>query len=499
MNRISSLAAGTALSTILAGAAAADVSPREVWDSWSGYFTGFGYEVNATESESSGRLDVSGLTLGMDLPEGEGRLDMMMGDIAFIDQGDGTVRIELPAQMPIKAKASGEGETADVSVLLTYTDMNMVASGAPLDITYVYDATEASVALTELVVNGEAVPDVAFELSLMKLAGMSSMTIGDMIGIEQKFSAELMTFNVDVKDPEGETVDMNASVAGLDFAGRTNMPSEIDPDDPAAMFANGFKVDGDFKHGATDVKMAVTEGAGTTNIDMSAGGGSLAVILSEEQMAYSGGTTDLTVNIMGPEIPLPVSFAAGQFGYGFDVPLMAKDEPQDFALKLSLVDLTMADMLWGIFDPAGVLPRDPATLTFDMTGLATVLIDLMSPEAEEMSAPPGELNAITLNDLTIKLAGASANGTGAFTFDNSDLESFDGMPRPEGELNVTIMGANGLIDKLVQMGLVPEEQAMGARMMMGMFAVPGAGEDELNSKIEVNAQGHVLANGQRIK
>lgn len=40
---------------------------------------------------------------------------------------------------------------------------------------------------------------------------------------------------------------------------------------------------------------------------------------------------------------------------------------------------------------------------------------------------------------------------------------------------------------------------MGARMMMGLFAVPGEGEDTLNSKIEVNGEGHVLANGQRIR
>jgi hypothetical protein len=55
------------------------------------------------------------------------------------------------------------------------------------------------------------------------------------------------------------------------------------------------------------------------------------------------------------------------------------------------------------------------------------------------------------------------------------------------------------LDKLVLMGLLPEEQAMGARMMMGLFAVPGGAEDTLTSKIEINDEGHVLANGQRIQ
>ena len=51
----------------------------------------------------------------------------------------------------------------------------------------------------------------------------------------------------------------------------------------------------------------------------------------------------------------------------------------------------------------------------------------------------------------------------------------------------------------IQMGMLPQEQALGARMMMGVFATPGDGDDTLVSKIEVNDQGHVLANGQRLQ
>jgi len=50
----------------------------------------------------------------------------------------------------------------------------------------------------------------------------------------------------------------------------------------------------------------------------------------------------------------------------------------------------------------------------------------------------------------------------------------------------------------MSMGILPEEQAMGARMMLGLFATP-TGDDELSSKIEVNAEGQVLANGQRLR
>ena len=62
-----------------------------------------------------------------------------------------------------------------------------------------------------------------------------------------------------------------------------------------------------------------------------------------------------------------------------------------------------------------------------------------------------------------------------------------------------ISGANGLIDKLIAMGLLSQQDAMGARMMLGMFTVPGSEPDTQTSTIEVNEQGQILANGQRIK
>jgi hypothetical protein len=49
------------------------------------------------------------------------------------------------------------------------------------------------------------------------------------------------------------------------------------------------------------------------------------------------------------------------------------------------------------------------------------------------------------------------------------------------------------------MGFLPQEQAMGARLMMGLFAVAGPEADTLTSKIEINDAGHIIANGQRIQ
>ncbi|MBD0866386.1 MAG: hypothetical protein GDA36_12755, partial [Rhodobacteraceae bacterium] len=44
-----------------------------------------------------------------------------------------------------------------------------------------------------------------------------------------------------------------------------------------------------------------------------------------------------------------------------------------------------------------------------------------------------------------------------------------------------------------------QQSAMMARGMMGMLAIPGDAPDTLTSTLEINDQGHVLANGQRIQ
>jgi hypothetical protein len=71
------------------------------------------------------------------------------------------------------------------------------------------------------------------------------------------------------------------------------------------------------------------------------------------------------------------------------------------------------------------------------------------------------------------------------------------MPKPVGAVDLSLTGGNRLIDTLVAMGVVPEDQAGFARMMLGLYAVP-SGEDALTSKIEFKEDGGIYANGQRV-
>ena len=140
------------------------------------------------------------------------------------------------------------------------------------------------------------------------------------------------------------------------------------------------------------------------------------------------------------------------------------------------------------------LRTDEGELAFDMMDPE----QMAAVESGQMGMP-GEVESLTINDIEVTAAGASLTGKGGFDFDMQSMMMSGGMMGSEGSIDLRLAGANGLMDKLVSMGLLPEDQVMGARMMLSMFAVPGDGEDVLNSKIEVKKDGQIMANGQRLK
>ena len=231
----------------------------------------------------------------------------------------------------------------------------------------------------------------------------------------------------------------------------------------------------------------------SSGLDMAITGGAIS---------YSGGAEDIAINVTGDQIPFPIDVTLAEYDYGIEMPVAATEEATDLGLRVNLSELSLSDPIWNIFDPGEVLPRDPLSVLLDLSGRARLDVSFADPEAMTEMGPdeaPGELESLSLDALRIAGAGAEITGEGAFTFDNENPSpQFGGMPQPEGQISFVATGVNALMDNLVQMGLLPPDQVMGARMMMGMFAT-ATGEDELTSTIEVNDQGHVIANGQRIQ
>ena len=108
------------------------------------------------------------------------------------------------------------------------------------------------------------------------------------------------------------------------------------------------------------------------------------------------------------------------------------------------------------------------------------------------------MQSLDIPALQLTIGGAEFTGKGALTFDNTDKTTFQGMPAPTGTIDLKLVGGNGLLDKLIAIGLIPQAQAMQGRMMMGMFARPGDGPDTLTSTLEFKNKGF-FANGMQLQ
>ena len=112
---------------------------------------------------------------------------------------------------------------------------------------------------------------------------------------------------------------------------------------------------------------------------------------------------------------------------------------------------------------------------------------------------PIELKDLTLEKFYLSGAGATVTSSGTFEFDNSDLVTFRGLPRPIGQLEIKLQGGDTLLDRLIEINLIPKAQAIGIQMMLSMFSVPGDLDEELKALLELTEDGHLLANGQRVR
>jgi len=265
----------------------------------------------------------------------------------------------------------------------------------------------------------------------------------------------------------------------------------------ADQIASGLSQTADMTYGPSTMQIAFDGPDGQFELAAAAEGGTIDIEIGEGGVIYGGASDKITAQFGGSAIPFPpLSFTMDRSESRIQLPVAPDpDNAQDFGLLTTLEGLEVDDLLWGLIDPTGQIPRDPATIVLDLGGSAILTEDFTAPDfAENLTGAPGTLETLTLNKLLVSLAGAELTGDGDFTFNNDGF-----IPMPFGTANVSLSGGNALLDTLVAMGLIPEDQAVGARLMLGLFARPGDGPDTLVSTIEMKEDGSILANGQRIR
>ncbi|MES2667742.1 MAG: DUF2125 domain-containing protein [Pseudomonadota bacterium] len=502
------LAGSTALVLVIGGSGAqAEITPEQVWENWQALMASSGQTVTTTSATRDGdTLVVEGLTFTAN--DGEGTaMTGTIDEVNFADLGDGTVEITMSDSYPITLSlpaGSAEGDTpTTLTIAVSQPGLSMIASGDDAESSYDFEAPTLNLKIEAVEGVAASAVDLVADVTMTGLEGAYTLTKnGDANDLDSSFAAASTSVVVSAKDPETNgDVRLTASVADMAGTSTGTLLPTVDMADMVAALNAGFAMDSAFTFGKTAYDFGLTEDGKPTQITGSVDSGEFQVGMDKTRITYGTGVKNVVLSMSGADIPFPkLDVTYGEGAFKVMMPVAKSDTPQDFTFLTRIVDMDLPDEIWGMFDPTGAFPRDPATVIIDTKGTGNWAFDIMDPVQQEAQGDktPGQINSLEVTQLEARAGGAEVKGTGSFTFDNTDLVTWDGVPTPTGKMDLTIKGANGVLDKLVAMGMVPEDQAMGARMMIAMFAKPGAGPDELTSSLEFKDKGF-FANGQKLR
>lgn len=486
----------------------ADVTPEEVWENWQVMSTSAGQEMTIGGSARNGdTLDVTDIVITHKDPMG-GSASVIFDKLAFTDNGDGTVTVAMPKSFPMNMAFPpevGGNNPGTLKLTVSQPGMTIVAGGSATETNYEFTAPASTIILDEVTDAAGKALDTKAELVMAEVAGKYVVKReGDAATLDSAFAVKAMSLNIEGQDPEGNgkgTATLSLVDVAMDMKGNILSPDVMS--NMAVALNSGFTMDMGFGFGGMSLAVDAVDATGPTKVSLDAIGGSVDLALNKERMNYGVALSGTRLVASGPEIPFPqVEVGLGEFAFNVLMPVSKSGAPQDFAYLTKFVDLTTSEDVWGLFDPSGTLSREPVTFIVDVRGTGFWNQDIMQPgfdfdALDSAGELPGELNTLDLAEIRAKAAGADVSASGGLTFDNADRVTFGGVPKPAGMITVNIKGVQALIDNLISMGLLPEDQAMGFRMMLAMFARPGAGTDELISELEFK-DGGLFANGQQI-
>lgn len=500
-----SLARGSALFLMLtASPLLADVTPEQVWQGWQEATAGMGAKVSADSATRDGdTLVVKNLRIG-DATNGE----VNFGTIRLTDKGDGTVAVELPDSYPVTLNVPATAgdpaaKATEISFDVGMPGAQITASGTPEAVRYATEAPELNVTLAS--VNGvlaKAIP-ISAEAHLTGISANYGVGTGADQTLSEDFTVKSVNFAMKGTDPKGGSdYDISTSLADLLGKIAVKLPAGVDTNDMAAALEKGFSLDASAGFGATTFDINATDAGKATQITGSTGSAMLNLAMNADRIDYATDTKSVSFKIVSPDIPLEdASFSYGAAGFRVVMPVAVTGQPSDFQFRMNLTDVAPSEAIWALIDPGKALAHDPATVVIDTKGKVTLtrslLADAASLQAGQTDAP-GTLDALDLDQFQAKAVGADVTAKGSFTFDNSDMTTYQGVPAPTGKIDIKATGVNALIDTLVKMGVVPQEQAMQGRMMLAMFANTSPNADEMTSKLEFKDK-HFFANGQQLQ
>jgi hypothetical protein len=499
MFRMTSFIAAPAVALLMGSTATFALTADQVWQSWKDAGALIGLEVTAaTENKDGGALTLNGVSIAP-----AGMSGVTISDMVLTEASDGSVTIAPGADIGMSMSGETTGSAKIVHDGLTLTareaDGGIAYDFAAAKLDVVYDAAYPGISF-----DGSPAPEVKSNgtVGFANLAGTYSDTPGTNRTFGLDISADTLGYNTFLDDPSMEMKQTTTSeTAAVQMSFDLALPSTVvlgaasSSADFGTALQEGLSLSIATKQGDSNGTMKQESSILPMDMVIKAGGGEATGVFNKDTFSIVSTGSGLELETTTAMMPAPVRITSGPVEIGLTSPVMATETAGDYGLVMKFSQLAINEETWAMFDPGGALKRDAADLAIDISGKTKLDLPGMIAASDAGIEPPiPALETLDITELGLKVAGAVLAGTGAFTFDNTA-----GFPMPIGEANVSVTGANALIDGLIATGLMAEEDAMGARMMMGAFMAPGAGPDELTSKIEAKPGFEIYVNGQRVQ
>lgn len=507
MKRLS-LAASTALALVLPTQSALAVTAEEVWANWKSAAADAGQQVSVgAEARNGSALEITDLKSTVVIPDSDLILTTTIPRVTLTDKGDGSVAITLSESYPMTLTEFGTTPSkAGVEITLSLPGASVVASGTAAAVSYVFAIPTITARLTKATDPDGTPVDATMDVTAAGMAGtyLVSPQAGGGNALDAAVSLEKIDIAVAATNPDADER-FKASLSAAGIAGKSKgmiLPADAMADIAAALAA-GFAIDSLTQTGPVSVSVEFAESSVVNTWTGAVTGLTAAFLIDKARLDYGFGLTggQFAASMPSEGMP-PVDGTFGEIAFRLAGPLAKSDVAADFGVLLRLVEVAASESVWALAGPASALPHDPVTAILDVKGKMAWKVDIMDPKVQSGEVPMPEmpvlLDSAELTQLLLKFVGAEATATGALTFDNADLATWEGIPAPTGTITANMKGVNTLIDKLVQVGLLPEDEVMSMRMMLAMFAKPGAGPDELVSEVVFRDKG-LFVNGQQLR
>lgn len=485
-----SLLLAAPMALLLSGTSAFALTADQVWADLQALAAGGGGEIKAaTEVKEDGAITLNGVSVG---PAG-GPAVITIAEMSIEDQDDGSVAffpVDIKMTPPDGTVVAIEDKELSVSVFEDEGGLGYAVFADLLKLSF-DDAPGADPAVNNA-------GNVTFE-------GLEATYGRAADGMSLDLTAGRLAYDITTVDPAAAMdTAVTSDSSNLVLGGVLSIPEGVNL---MALEAPGAFEDAVEKGLAMTMSMTGGVSKGTIQdrnpafpyaATYEGGSSSFELSMDSEAVRMNTAAPGFKMEITPAAMPMVMPISMDNMAMTFVMPVAAP-EGGEYQLKLNLANLVLGEGIWAMFDPGAALPRDPATLALDLSGQAKMDLLALSRAQNGGMAEVAQPEPISLDikDLGLKLAGAALTGTGAFTFDNSMLAA-GGPPMPLGTANLRLEGGNKLIDGLIATGLLKEEDAMGARMMMAMFGKP-EGDDVLTSQIEAKEGGSIFVNGQQIQ